>query len=143
VSSTAVAFLGAIAVATVVMALIQVGAVIYAARLAKRMEALVGRLERDVQPMIERLTAMSGEAARAATLTAQQVERVDRTLNLLGSRVDRAVDGAQRALVRPAREGAALAAAVRATVVTLRELRKRRREASSPRAEDEDALFIG
>jgi hypothetical protein len=143
VSSTAVAFLGAIAVAVVVMALIQVGAVIYAARLARRTEALVGRLERDVQPMLERLTVMSGEAARAATLAAQQVERVDRTLDLLGTRVDRAVGGVQRALITPAREGAAVVAALRATVMTLRELKRRRREASSHRPEDEDALFIG
>lgn len=142
-SPTAVGFLGAIAVAVVVMALIQVGAIIYAARLAKRIDALMARLEHDVQPMLERLTTMSNEAARAATLAAQQVERVDRTMSLLGNRVDKAFGGVQRAIVKPAREGVALAAAVKATVETLRALKRRRREASSSRPDEDEALFIG
>lgn len=140
-SDTAVAFLGAIAAATVVMALIQVGAIVYAARLARRLEALAGRLERDLQPAMDRLTVVSDQAARAATLAATQMERVDRTLTLLGDRADVAATRLQRALGRPAREGVALAAAVRATVATLRELRRRRR--GGAREDDEDPLFIG
>lgn len=140
-SDTAVAFLGAIAAATVVMALIQVGAIVYAARLARRLEALAGRLERDLQPAMDRLTVVSDQAARAATLAATQMERVDRTLTLLGDRADVAAARLQRALGRPAREGVALAAAVRATVATLRELRRRRR--GGAREDDEDPLFIG
>jgi len=142
VSDTAVAFLGAIAAATVVMALIQVGAIVYAARLARRLEALAGRLERDLQPAMDRLTVVSDQAARAATLAATQMERVDRTLTLLGDRADVAAARLQRALGRPAREGVALAAAVRATVATLRELRRRRRGGGA-REDDEDPLFIG
>jgi hypothetical protein len=141
VSDTAVAFLGAIAAATVVMALIQVGAIVYAARLARRLEALAGRLERDLQPAMDRLTVVSDQTARAATLAATQMERVDRTLTLLGDRADVAAARLQRALGRPAREGVALAAAVRATVATLRELRRRRR--GGAREDDEDPLFIG
>ena len=141
-SDTAVAFLGAIAAATVVMALIQVGAIVYAARLARRLEALAGRLERDLQPAMDRLTVVSDQAARAATLAATQMERVDRTLTLLGDRADVAAARLQRALGRPAREGVALAAAVRATVATLRELRRRRRGGGA-REDDEDPLFIG
>jgi len=142
VSDTAVAFLGAIAAATVVMALVQVGATVYAARLARRVETLAGRLERDLQPAMNRLTVVSDQAARAATLAATQMERVDRTLTLLGDRAELAAGRMQRILGRPAREGVALAAAVRATVATLRELRRRRRGNGS-REDDEDPLFIG
>jgi hypothetical protein len=142
VTETAAAFLGAIALATVVMAAIQVGAIVYGARLARRAEALVARVERDVAPIVERLTAMSTDASRAAALAALQVEKVDRLVTDVTLRVDRTMAAAQRVLVAPAREGVALAAAVRATVATLRELRRQRRAARLA-GEDDDALFIG
>ena len=141
-TSTAVALLGAIALATLVMAAVQVGAIIYGARLTRRANALVTKLERDVAPIIERLTAMSGDASRAATLAALQVEKVDRLVTDLSDRVDRTMAAAQRALVAPAREGAALAAGVRATVGSFRALRAQRR-AARVGGEEDDALFIG
>jgi hypothetical protein len=142
VTTTAVAFLGAIAVATVLMALVQVGAIVYAARLARRTEQLLGRLERDVQPMLERLTTMSGEAARTASLAASQVERVDLLLTDMGRRLDRSVSALQQALLRPAREGAAVVAGIRAAASTIRDIRKRPRRSGQP-FEDDDPLFIG
>lgn len=141
-NSTAVAFLGAIALATLVMAVIQVGAIIYGALLARRMHELVTRVERDVAPIIDRLTVMSTEASRAASLAAVQVEKVDKMVTDVTQRVDATMAMAQRALVTPAREGVALAAAVKATVDTLRELRRQRR-AGRLGAEEDDALFIG
>jgi hypothetical protein len=136
------AFLGAIALATLVMAAIQVGAIVYGARMARRIEELVGRVERDVAPVIDKLQVMSGEASRAASLAALQVEKVDRLVTDVSQRVDRTMTAAQRALVAPAREGVALAAGVRATVGTLREIRRQRRAARFG-ADDDDALFIG
>jgi hypothetical protein len=143
VTPTAVAFLGAIAVATVVMALIQLGAIIYAARTARRLEQLLSRIERDIQPMIEHLTTMSGEAARTAALAAEQVQRADRLLTDLGRRLDHSVNAVQRALTRPAREGAALIAGVRAAALTLRDLRRRRPGSAGQPFDEDDALFIG
>jgi hypothetical protein len=142
VSSTAVAFLGVIAGSVLLMALIQVGAIIFAARLAKRLEAIVSRIERDVQPAIERLTAMSGEASRAATLAASQVERVDRVLDDLTRRAEHTAVQVQRALSRPQREGAAVVAGVRSFVSSLRDQQRTRRARTSGLEED-DALFIG
>jgi hypothetical protein len=142
VSSTAVAFLGVIAVSVLVMATIQVGVAIYAARLARRVEALVGRLERDIQPAIERLTAMSGEASRAATLAASQVERVDRMLDDLTRRAEHTATQVQRVFTRPQRESAALVAGVRGFVASLREQQQARR-ARTAGLDDDDALFIG
>ncbi len=140
-NSTAVVFLGVIAVAVLVMAMLQVGAVVYAARLARRVEAVVARLERDVQPSVERLNALSGDAARATALAAAQVERVDRLLDQFSGRADRAMTSVQRAIDAPQREATALVAGVRAAVTALRNARRSRRR---PGAFDEDdALFIG
>ena len=50
-------FLGVIALATLVMALIQVGAISYMARMARRIEGLLGRVEHDLQPTVERINA--------------------------------------------------------------------------------------
>jgi hypothetical protein len=142
VTDLAVAFLGAIALATLVMAVIQVGIIVYGARLARRAERLVGRIEHDIAPIIERLTSVSHEAARAASLAAHQVERVDRLVTDVSDRVDRTMATAQRALVAPAREAVALTAALKATVGTLRDARRQRRAARFGTDED-DALFIG
>jgi len=146
VSTTAVALLGTIAVAVAVMALIQVGAVVFAVRAARRVDALLGRLERDLEPALERVTALTGEAARAAGLAAAQVERVDRVAAELSARVEASATAVQRAIGRPAREGAALVAGVRAGLVTLRDLRRRRRaggEGADVAAGEEDPWFIG
>jgi hypothetical protein len=149
VSGTAVTFLGIIAVALLVMALVQIGAIVglvlagkRIGRLAGRVEALADRAERDFQPMVERLTAMSGEAARAAALAATQVERVDRMVTDVGQRLEHSAGAVQRALTAPAREGAALVAGVRAGVGTLREIRQRRRRSATTEGDD-DAMFIG
>jgi hypothetical protein len=141
VTDWAVGFLGAIALATLVMAAIQVGAIVYGARLARRVERLVGQVERDIGPLVERLTAMSGDAQRAAALAAAQVEKVDRMTTELSARLDRTMALVQRALVAPAREAAALAAAARAAAAALRV--GRRRQAARGLDGDDTALFIG
>lgn len=137
----AVGFLGAIALATLVMAAIQVGAIVYGARLARRVERLASQVERDIAPLIERLTAMSGDAQRAAALAAAQVEKIDRITTEFSARLERTMLLAQRALVAPAREAAALAAAARAAVAALREAR--RRQGARGVDGDDTALFIG
>lgn len=134
-------FLGLIALATLVMAAIQIGAVLVAVRLARRLEQTVARLERDIEPLIGRATVVSEEAARVASLVADQVERADAMLTDLGRRVDDTVTLVQNAVVTPAREGLALLAGLRAALNALRGLRQGRGRGS--RHEEEDALFIG
>ena len=137
-------FLGVIALATLVMALIQVGAIIYLARMARRIEGVLGRVERDLQPTVERINIVSHEAAKAATLATMQLERIDKTLTNVSGRVDETVLSLQRSLSAPAKEGAALMAAVRATVGALRDARdaRRRRSGEGPYSDDDDYLFI-
>jgi hypothetical protein len=144
VSSTwTVVFLAVIALSTLVMAAIQVGALIYGARLARRVETVMGRVERDIQPIIERLTAVSDEAVRMSTLATAQVERVDQLFGDLSRRAEQTMAVVQQAIVTPAREGAALFAALRSTFAAIRGLRGNG-SGRPPRAvEEDDALFIG
>jgi hypothetical protein len=65
VSQTGEIFLGIIAFAVLIMALIQVGAIFAGIRLAKRVDQLATQIDQDVKPLIANLTAMSSEAARA------------------------------------------------------------------------------
>jgi hypothetical protein len=135
-------FLGIIALAVTVMAAIQVGAIIVAARLAKRVDRLATQIEQDIKPVFQNLQALSTEAARAAALAAIQVERADKIFGELAQRVDHTLTTLQSRVVAPAREGFALLAGIRAALSAFRDLREtgRRRPAA---VEEEDALFIG
>ena len=59
-------FLGVIAAAVAVMAIIQVAAIVVAMRAARRVGDAVSRLETDVRPIVANLKSMSADAARAA-----------------------------------------------------------------------------
>jgi hypothetical protein len=134
-------FLGIIALATVVMAVIQVGAAVEGARLMRQLEQAATQFQRDVQPIIARAAIVSEEAARMASMVSAQVERADVMLTDLGRRVDDTVTLVQTAVVTPAREGLALLAGVRAAITALRG--RRGGAGHGTRHEDEEALFIG
>jgi hypothetical protein len=135
-------FLGIIALGVAVMAAIQVGAVLVAARLMKRIDRLADQIEHDVRPLFQNLQAMTADAARAASLAAAQVERADRLFMDLGQRVDLTLGILQNRVLTPAREGAALLAGIRAALDVFRSRSEARRKRPAP-VEEEDALFIG
>jgi hypothetical protein len=135
-----VLFLGVIALATLVMAVIQVGVIVFALRVAKRVDALTSQVEHEIKPLLANLTEVSQNAVRASSLAAAQVERVDHLTANLTQRVDETFTLVQAAIIGPVREGRAMISAVRAAVAAFRELRAARARA---RMEDEDALFIG
>ncbi len=156
-SDTAVTFLGTIAVATAVMALLQVGVIVGLAlygrrvaeqvhRTAERLEGTLTRLEVKSDPILQKLSALSGDVSHAASLARAQAEKLDALTTNVSRRVDRTLDTAQRALTVPAREGIALGAAVKATLGSLREQRLERqvaRRAARQARDDDHALFIG
>lgn len=132
-------FLGIIAAATLVSAIIQIGVLVAAGRLALRMVRLADRVERELKPVFAHLDAIGRDASRAASLAAAQVERADGIFADVAHRVEQTLDTVQSAVATPAREGAAILAGFRAALGTLRDLRAGR---SRARGEDEDALFI-
>lgn len=141
-------FLAVIALATLVMAVIQVGAIVAAARLARQAQQTLATVQQDIRPLISdiapliaKANAVADEASRTAAIATAQAEKVDKLVTELSQRVDYTAAVVQEAVIRPAREGMAIVAAVKATLGALgraRDMRPRHRP-----AEEEDPLFIG
>ena len=134
-------FLGIIAFATLVMALVQVGSIVYGLSIARRVSRLLEQVETDMKPLLDNLSAMAGDAARASSLAVAQVERVDRMFTDLTNRIEDTASTVQRAVITPLREGAAIMAGIKAALGILKDVTGRPGPAA--RTEDEDALFIG
>jgi len=142
VSGTGEVLLGVIAVATLAMAVMQIGLVVVVARLGRRMDELAREVRQDLRPLIEKATVVAENAARASSLAVVQVERADQLFGDLARRVDDTMAMVQGALLTPAREGRALLAAVTAAVGAFRELRMAGRGRSAA-MDEEESLFIG
>jgi hypothetical protein len=134
-------FLGAIAVATLIMAIVQIGAIVVASRLAREAQHALTALHSEIRPLIAKASAVADEASRTASLATVQMQKIDRLVTDLSQRVDETTAIVQQAIVTPAREGVAILAAVKAALAALRGLGEMRR--GSSRAEEEDPLFIG
>ena len=135
-------FLAIIAVATLLMALIQVGAVITILRLAKQGQDAVASLQRDVRPLLAKANEIAEEASRTVSLATVQAQKVDKLVTDLTRRVDETSALVQQAIVTPAREGMAVVAAVKAALGVFRGIGDFRGRAGRPVDED-DPLFIG
>jgi hypothetical protein len=144
VSGAADLFLGVIALSVLVMALIQVGAIVAGLRLARRLEQISLQIDQDIKPLLANLTAVASEAARTAELANRQVERVDGLFADLVARADQTLAAAQQFVQGPARNGMAVLTGLQAAVSAFRGMREasRRRRKTSPGLED-DSLFIG
>jgi hypothetical protein len=139
-SNLGVVFLGVIAVATLATAIVQIGVLVAASRLARRVERLMDVVEQEVRPILGHLNAIGRDASHAASLAAAQVERVDQVFAKLVERLDDTLDVIQTNVTRPAREAAAMMAGIKAALAFIRDFRAGR---ARRRSEDhEDALFI-
>lgn len=136
-------FLGIIALATLTMAAIQVGVIVYGLGVARRVNKLLTQIEQEMKPLADSLNTIARDAARISSLAAGQVERVDRLVTDITVRLEQTATTLQDAILRPLRDGAAIMTGVKAAIDVIRELTRRRPAATGPRAEDEDALFIG
>jgi hypothetical protein len=139
--------LGVIAVAVAVMAIVQVGAIVAGLRVARRVEQIANDMERTIKPLVANLTAMSAEAARAASMAAAHVDRLDRVFGELAARVDATLATAQAIVAGPAKEGMAIIAGVKAAIGAVKGMREATRRRSPARThtleEEEESLFIG
>lgn len=133
-------FLGIIAVSVLVLAALQIGAILFLARYAKRLMSITEDLQREITPIIGRVNAIAEEAHRATVLASKQVERVDLLVGDVTRRVQETGDAIQSLVTRPMRQGSAVYTGLRAALAALLTSRPDRR---SERDDDEDALFVG
>lgn len=134
-------FLGIIAVAVLVMAVIQVAAVVFALAAARRIGQVADRLEQELRPVVSNLQAMTTEAARASRLAAAQMERADRMFADVSRRAEHLLT-AIPSLLGPAGKGFAFLSGIKAALAAIQELRRSSRRGRA-HADEEDALFIG
>lgn len=134
-------FLGIIAVAVAIMAIIQVAAVVFALSAARRIGQVADRIEQDLRPVMSNLQAISAEGARAASLAAAQMERADRIFGDFSRRAEQ-VMAAIPSLLAPAGKGFAFLNGLKVILAAIQELRRSPRRGAA-HAEEEDALFIG
>lgn len=135
-------FLGVIAFATLIMALIQIGAIVAALRLARQAQEVMRSVQQEVRPLIARANAIAEEASRTMALATAQAEKIDRVVTDLSRRAEETAAVLQEAIITPAREAMAIVAALKAGFGALRGFRGR--APRHPRhADEEDPLFIG
>ncbi len=100
-SDLAIAFLGIIALATLVQAGFLIGLALKGMRLSRRVGEMQQRYEREIRPLMESASRVSRNAAEASDLAVLQVRRVDDMLASTFEKVDRTTSRISEALVRP------------------------------------------
>jgi hypothetical protein len=133
-------FLGVIAVAVSVMAIIQVAAIVFALRAARRVGDAASRIEQGVQPIVANLQSITADAARATASAAAGVDRADRAVTDFFTRLNEMRAALRETVARPARGGMAWLQVFRAAMDAFRAAGERRRR---PAADDDDGMFIG
>ena len=134
-----VVFLGIMAVALAVMATMQIVTALALLKATREISGAIREIQRDIKPLIDKTTRMADDAARVTALALAQIERVDRVVATLASRIDETVGIVQHAVVQPMKQGATVVAAFRAIFAAVREWQGRQAAAR----DDEDPLFVG
>ena len=113
--------LSVIAVATVIMAVVQIGVVLFTSRLAKRVNRLVDVIEREIKPTLARVDAVSSDVARVTSLASNQVERLDQIASHLIEKIDEILTVADRSVFAPLKQGAGFLFGLRAALLAFRD----------------------
>jgi hypothetical protein len=135
-------FLGIIALATLMMALVQLGAIVAAVRLAREAQRTLAAVQQDVRPLVARVSAIADEASKTATIAAAQAQKIDQLVTDVTRRIEQTSIVVQHAVITPAREGLAIVAALKAALGAVRGLHGMR-PGQGRHVEEEDPLFIG
>ena len=133
-------WLGVIAVSVLVMAIIQVGAIVFLARYAKRLMAITEDVQREIKPLAAKINAIADEAQRAAALATKQVERIDALVGDVARRVQHTTSVIESIVTGPVRHGSAIFTGLRSIIAAVLTTRPDR---GGDRDEEEDALFVG
>lgn len=142
-----VVFLGIIALASLVQGAFLIGLTVSGRRLARRLDALQARIDRDITPALENLGRISRAAAEIADLAALQARRIDLVLADTVEKIEETTTLVQQLVVRPLKPLAGLLAFVKGLqrgVDVYLQLDKPRRPGAPRRrgAEDDEHLFI-
>ena len=138
----AVVFLGVMAACLVIMTAIQIGAIVFGARIAKQTTAAIEDLRRELKPLSAKVNRIADDAARASSLAALQVERLDQMLSSTAVRLDDTLGVVQGLMSGPVKGGATAVAVARAAFAMFREWKGRSHRARTVR-DDDEALFVG
>ena len=112
--------LSVIAAATVIMAVVQIGVVVFAAKLAKRVSRLVDVIEHEIKPTLARVDAVSSDVARVTSLASNQAERLDQITSQLIEKIDDILTVADRSVFAPLKQGAGFLCGLRAAFSAFR-----------------------
>ena len=137
-STWATVFLGIIAMATLVTAILQVVLLVAGWQLVRRITTFVEDMEREVRPILGHVNSIARDASRVASLAAAQVERADQLLNSAVVRIEDLLANLSGTVIKTLREGNALMMGIRAVMAAVQAFRDRKRR----RSEDDEALFI-
>lgn len=109
-------FLGVIALSSLTMALLQVGALIAGLRAVRAAERTAARVEESLQPLVKRVDNIGAEVSQVVGHAKHGLERVDAALAEWEARAGRTADMVRSSVQVPAREASAVVAGVRAAV---------------------------
>ncbi len=132
-------WLGVIAVAVAVMAILQVAVLLRLSQVAREASEATRDLRREITPLIAKAHKIADDAGRVSALALTQVERLDQLFESTALRIDETMQTVQETLIRPVRQGAAVMAGVKAALAVFRARQDRGRYDR----DDDDALFIG
>jgi hypothetical protein len=93
--------LGAIALSSLVQAVVLVAVAIGGMQLMRRVQDLQGQVEREIQPVLESLNAISRNVAEVSDVAVLQVRRVEAVVEETIDRIDEARAQVRRVIRRP------------------------------------------
>lgn len=93
--------LGAIALSSIVQAVVLVAVAVGGMQLMRRIQALQLRVEREIQPVLDSLSSMSRNVAEASDVAVLQVRRVETLVDETIERIDEARAQVRRVIRKP------------------------------------------
>ncbi len=141
-------FLGILAFVALIQGGVLIGIAVFLLRVARRLEALDDRIDREIGPALADVKRVSGNIAEVSDLATIQARRLDLVLGDTIDKVEDTVTQVQRVIARPLRPVANVLALIRGVrkgleVFSQLESRDRAPKASTRgNPEDDEHLFI-